>query len=280
MSELMKQFIDVQENSKGAYAAYESSVAELSPLLAQGIEFTRINKAGQPQLFRVKYINPQSATVDQIVATAQQIPQLAHLDREGILTLANRQESLIAEAQIEGGEWEFAAYLGAEVMDDMQMEERLKGKGEGVAVREMRTSITLKKYGGLGLNQILKIIQMANLFARSHGLLPVAFTDDIPACEKCHLPSIRSESMGINRRLGMQSIPVSATVGELKSSLVEPCPDGRCALRGDAFEGQEICGCQLWYFDPSKGIPATGIQVIDNIFTTHGILGGGDKDAN
>lgn len=273
MTEQFEHFIYMQKAAKESLPRFSAAQQKLTPLLTEGVCFSA--KKGD---FRLRFLDPNEQTMlDRIVEVVSTKPQLAGLNYDSLITLASNRLAIIAEGRV-GNSWELASYLGAEVVSPEERAQRHGQVDQGLALVEIRSSFTLTgtetesgaNYQGNGLNPIMKIIQTCNLNTQTEGLLPIGFTESIPAF--VDLPPILSEAIGLNQKLGMESIKINDLSTALRKMLTEPCPEKRCVPRGDAIEGQCACECKLFYFNPITGLPGTRIPQIDTILKEEGVL--------
>lgn len=248
---------------------YQYAWRALEPLLIAGVQFQK-----NDMLFRVRLLLPEDSAIEKLCQRARELPQLAEVSQESLEIIAASHRGIIVEAQDYNQDWNVASYLSAEMLDRDEEVRRLQLPSE-MRVIEMRSSMTFPGYTGLGLNTLLKKLQACNLYAQT-GLIPIAFTDDIPSFNE-NSP-IRSESVGVNQRLGLRRVLVADLTEEsFQSSLVQPCPQGRCVLRGDAQVGHPACGCSIWYWDPKNGIPLTKIPQIDTVLVGFDVFKGANS---
>lgn len=105
------------------------------------------------------------------------------------------------------------------------------------------SNATHGEFRGIGLNSAIKPFQFLGVVA-AYGLLPSAFTDDIPSYGE-H-PHTVSGSMGNLERLGYIPKLISHMKeydADFAEEMYGPCPEGRCAPRGDNYPD---CSCKLW----------------------------------
>lgn len=232
--------------------ALEALHQQLNFLLEKGVVFSRKDKS-----FILGYVREDLA--NEVVTAVNQNPQLVPLKYDDVVELARSKLALAVFCiggypDASGEDPVFVAYFGAETQPT-----------EPFGYWEMRSSVTIPSLRRHGLNSLLKVAQMLNLLTRRPDLVPLAFTDDMPACGD--KPAIKSGSFDLNKKLGLVEIKVSVLQPNLKHHLASFCPEGRCLHQSGvvALEGQQACSCSIWLPSPKQEWPDMGVEPIDKL---------------
>ena len=226
------QLIEHMNHLNGFMEALNQNLQTGIPYIPEGTE----------ELYIIRTLNPNNDynLVAQIEALSHEETAVVPVTSETVYSLANKGLALCAlKIDPETGEESFASFLGAEDLTEEMLAARKTNPYASIG--EVRSAMTVSDHRKKGLYSLMRKIQTFKIIS-AYGLIPIAFTDDIPESYNGD-PAIISGAIGRLKDFGFDPHLVEFLPKDIKERLVIDCPASRCTNRGD---NHPPCKCSVW----------------------------------